>query len=197
MGGEIEGMCTDDECGSEIVELRCRLGVELDMWSAWVTNMGRKAIEGDIVIAGAWILDIGLKTVDGDKVLAGSDAADEVCNAIGGGNVFAGTHVVDVSCKAMGEGGDAIDKGCNVDEGHDAIAEVCESIGGEAFAGPCVIKVDRKVIDGGGIKGVVLANKHGDGVGCRSRVVGSWWRLGVGLEMICRGPMVRAAKVLT
>ena len=66
---------------------------------AWVTDMGCKAIEGDIVIASAQILDIGLKPIDGDKVLAGSDAVDEVCNAIGGGDVFVDARDVDMGCK--------------------------------------------------------------------------------------------------
>ena len=132
-----------------------------------------KDCDGDIVFVGTQILVVGRKAVSGGNVLSDSHVIIMGHEAIGG-KVFAGSEAVDEGHNTVAEGCDTIegcntvDNGCNtLDKAHDALNEGCKDIAESCEA------VDE---DG------VLANECGDGIGCRGRVVGSWW-LGVGLEM--------------
>jgi len=109
---------------------------------------------------------------DGDTIDEGCEPIDEGCMAVNEEGVDA-----DKGCDPIDKGHEAIDEGQEtVGRGHDATGEICETVdGGNVFAGGHVVDVGRKAIGS-----EVFADACRARIGRGSRVIGSWWRLGVG-----------------
>jgi len=119
-------------------------------------KVGCKAIAGE----GHSNIDKSLDTVESRNTVDegcnivddGCGAIDEHCKAVDGGNIFAGTPVVDMGRKAVGGEVDNV-----VDEGLNAVAEVCETTA-----------VDRGAVD----EGLNAVDKGHDTVESRNIVEG-------------------------